>query len=139
MRNCLDRLALVFPGQGSQSAGMGRLLEREFRESRDVFEAADEVLGEPISRLIFEGPEEELTLTANTQPAILIVSIAAWQALRRRGIVADFLAGHSLGEYSALVAAGSLSFADAVRLVRLRGTYMQEAVAAGMGAMAAIV
>jgi len=118
---------------------MGLLLNRTFPESREVFQAADAALGEPLSRLIFAGPEQELTLTANTQPAVMTVSIAAWQALRRRGIAADFLAGHSLGEYTALVAAGSMNFADAVRLVRLRGSYMQQALPAGEGAMAAVM
>ncbi|PYT06264.1 MAG: malonyl CoA-acyl carrier protein transacylase [Acidobacteria bacterium] len=132
-------LAVIFPGQGSQTVGMGLLLNRTFPESREVFQAADAALGEPLSRLIFAGPEQELTLTANTQPAVMTVSIAAWQALRRRGIAADFLAGHSLGEYTALVAAGSMNFADAVRLVRLRGSYMQQALPAGEGAMAAVM
>ena len=130
---------MIFPGQGSQTVGMGLLLNRTFPESREVFQAADAALGEPLSRLIFAGPEQELALTANTQPAVMTVSIAAWQALRRRGIAADFLAGHSLGEYTALVAAGSMSFADAVRLVRLRGSYMQQALPAGEGAMAAVM
>ena len=130
---------MIFPGQGSQTVGMGLLLNRTFPESREVFQAADAALGEPLSRLIFAGPEQELTLTANTQPAVMTVSIAAWQALRRRGIAADFLAGHSLGEYTALVAAGSMNFADAVRLVRLRGSYMQQALPAGEGAMAAVM
>ena len=136
-------LALLFPGQGSQSVGMGRALVDASEPARAVFEEADRVLGFPLSKLCFEGPEEELRLTANTQPAILTHSIAALSDLRARfpekleGAV--FAAGHSLGEYSAGVAAGALSFADAVALVRARGTFMQEAVPAGTGAMAAIV
>ena len=133
------RVAVVFPGQGSQSAGMGRELAEAYPECLDVFEAADEALDESLSRLIFEGPDDALALTANTQPAILTVSVAAWRALERRGVGPALVAGHSLGEYSALVAAGALEFADAVRLVRRRGTYMQEAVPVGEGAMAAIV
>jgi len=133
------RIGIVFPGQGSQSAGMGRALHDALPECREVFEAADAALGEPLSRLIFEGPDEDLALTANTQPAILTVSVAAWRALSRRGVEPSFVAGHSLGEYSALVAAGALSFPDAVRLVRRRGTYMQQAVPQGVGAMAAII
>jgi [acyl-carrier-protein] S-malonyltransferase len=135
----VGRLALVFPGQGSQTAGMGRRLFEECPESRRIFEIADDTLGEPLSRLIFEGPDEALSLTANTQPAVLTVSVAVWEALRSRGVEPDLVAGHSLGEYSALVAAGVLRFEDAVRLVRARGTYMQEAVPPGEGAMAAIV
>jgi [acyl-carrier-protein] S-malonyltransferase len=132
-------LALVFPGQGSQQVGMGRALAEAFPESRAVFEEADRALGFSISRLCFEGPEDELQLTANTQPAILTASIAAFRALASRGVRPAFLAGHSLGEYSALVAAGSLSLADAVVAVRRRGEYMQEAVPVGVGAMAAIL
>jgi [acyl-carrier-protein] S-malonyltransferase len=133
------RVAFVFPGQGSQSVGMGRSLFDAFPESRAVFEEADSVLGSPISRLCFEGPEAELQLTANTQPALLAVSVAAWRALASRGVRADFVAGHSLGEYSALVAAGTLTLAAALATVRRRGQYMQEAVPAGHGAMAAIL
>ena len=136
-------LALLFPGQGSQSVGMGKSLSEASEPARTVFEEADRVLGFSLSKLCFEGPEEQLRLTANTQPAILTHSIAALADLRARfpekleGAV--FAAGHSLGEYSAGVAAGSFSFADAVVLVRARGTFMQEAVPAGVGAMAAIV
>lgn len=132
-------LAFVFPGQGSQAVGMGRALADAFPESRAVFEEADQALGFPLSRLCFEGPEEELKLTANTQPAILTMSIAAYRALEARGARPEWLAGHSLGEYSALVAAGTLGLADAVRTVRRRGEYMQEAVPVGQGAMAAVL
>jgi [acyl-carrier-protein] S-malonyltransferase len=136
-------LALLFPGQGSQAVGMGKALFEASEAARTVFEEADRVLGFPLSRLCFEGPEEELRLTANTQPAILTHSIAALADLRARFPEklegAAFAAGHSLGEYSAGVAAGAISFADAVALVRARGTFMQEAVPAGVGAMAAIV
>jgi [acyl-carrier-protein] S-malonyltransferase len=133
-------IAFVFPGQGSQEVGMGRALAEAFSEARDVFEAADDALGEPISKLCFEGPDEALSRTANTQPAILTVSVAAHAVLRKRlGWTPALVAGHSLGEYSALVAAGSLSLADAVRVVRARGTSMQEAVPPGVGAMAAVL
>jgi [acyl-carrier-protein] S-malonyltransferase len=133
------RTALLFPGQGSQYAGMGRTLAAEFAEARAIFEEADATLGFPLSRLCFEGPEDQLRLTENTQPAILTVSIAACAVLHELGVRPDFVAGHSLGEYSALVAAGSLRFADAVQIVRNRGRYMQEAVPAGVGAMAALL
>ena len=132
-------VVFLFPGQGSQSAGMGRELADTFPAARQVFEEADRVLGFPISQMCFSGPEEQLKLTENTQPAILTVSIAAYRLLEEKGVRPNFVAGHSLGEYSALVAAGALSFADAVRLVRQRGRYMQEAVPAGQGAMAAIL
>ncbi|HEX6739810.1 MAG TPA: ACP S-malonyltransferase [Vicinamibacteria bacterium] len=132
-------LAFVFPGQGSQAVGMGRALAEAFPESRAVFDEADQVLGFALSRLCCDGPEEELRLTANTQPAILAASIAAYRALEARGLRPAWVAGHSLGEYSALVAAGSLSLADALRTVRRRGEYMQEAVPVGVGAMAAIL
>jgi [acyl-carrier-protein] S-malonyltransferase len=135
----MSKLAFLFPGQASQYAGMGRDLAEKFPESRAVFDEADAALGFSISKLCFEGSEEELKLTENTQPAILTVSVAAYRALEKRGIVPDFAAGHSLGEYSAVVAAGSLEFATAVKLVRARGRYMQEAVPAGEGAMAAIM
>ena len=118
---------------------MGKALAETFPAARNVFEEADDALGFPISRLCFEGPEDQLKLTENTQPALLTVSIAAFQVLCERGWAPDYVAGHSLGEYSALVAAGSLRFADAVRLVRKRGQYMQEAVPPGVGAMAALL
>ena len=132
-------MAWVFPGQGSQKVGMGKALADAFPESRAVLEAADRALGEPLSRLLFEGPEDQLQLTANTQPAILAASIAAFRALAARGLRPDWVAGHSLGEWSALVAAGVLTLEDAVVAVRKRGTYMQEAVPVGEGAMAAIL
>jgi [acyl-carrier-protein] S-malonyltransferase len=131
--------AFLFPGQGSQVVGMGKALAEAFPEARAVFQAADDALGEPLSRLCFEGPESELVLTRNTQPAILTMSIAAHAVWTARGGSAAFVAGHSLGEYSALVAAGALSLGDAVRAVRARGTFMQEAVPAGTGAMAAVL
>ena len=132
--------AFVFPGQGSQAAGMGKDLAEKFAVARQVFEEADDALGFAISRLCFAGPAEDLQLTENTQPAILTVSVAAFRALQEAGINAPaFVAGHSLGEYSALVAAGALSLSDAVRTVRARGRYMQEAVPVGTGAMAAVI
>ena len=132
--------ALLFPGQGSQRVGMGRDLAIEFPTARRVFEEADEALGERLSRLCFEGPDDELTLTANTQPAILTNSIAVLRTLEEeKGLRFDVAAGHSLGEFTALVAAGALQFADAVALVRLRGQAMQAAVPAGEGAMAALM
>jgi [acyl-carrier-protein] S-malonyltransferase len=133
------KIAYLFPGQGSQFAGMGKALAETYAAARRVFEEADEALGFPISRLSFEGPEDRLKLTENTQPALLTVSMAAAEVLKERGFMPDYVAGHSLGEYSALVAAGSLRFADAVRLVRQRGRYMQEAVPPGVGAMAALL
>jgi [acyl-carrier-protein] S-malonyltransferase len=133
-------MAIVFPGQGSQSPGMGKGLAERFPAARQVFEEADEALGFAISRLCFEGPAEDLQLTENTQPAILTVSVAAFRAMQATGIGAPaFVAGHSLGEYSALVATGALSLSDAVRTVRARGRYMQEAVPVGTGAMAAVM
>src|ERR1700733_11539475 len=131
--------AFVFPGQGSQYIGMGKSLAEKFAAARDVFEQADQALGFSLSELCFEGPPEILQLTENMQPALLTVSVAAWRVLDDHNVKADFVAGHSLGEYSALVAAGSLAFADAVRLVRKRGQYMQEAVPVGVGAMAALL
>jgi [acyl-carrier-protein] S-malonyltransferase len=133
------KLAFIFPGQGSQSAGMGRSLAERFTAARQVFDTADHALGFSLTQLCFDGPAEALQLTENTQPALLTVSIAALRVLEQEGLKPDYLAGHSLGEYSALVAAGSLDFADAVRLVRKRGRYMQEAVPAGVGAMAALL
>lgn len=133
------RIALLFPGQGSQRVGMGRDLAQEFAVARQTYEEADEVMGFALSRLCFEGPEAELTLTKHTQPAILTTSIAVFRALGERGLTFDVVAGHSLGEWTALVAAGSIAFRDAVRLTHLRGQYMQDAVPAGQGAMAAVM
>jgi len=135
----MGKIAFLFPGQASQYPGMGRDLAEKFPESRAVFDEADAALGFSISQLCFEGTEDALKQTENTQPAILTVSTAAYRALEKQGITPDFVAGHSLGEYSALVAAGGLDFATAVKLVRGRGRYMQEAVPAGEGAMAAIL
>jgi [acyl-carrier-protein] S-malonyltransferase len=132
-------IAFMFPGQGSQKVGMGRALADAFPICRATFEEADAALGDALSRTIFEGPEERLTLTEHAQPAILAVSVAAARLLASRGIDPSFLAGHSLGEYSAHVVAGTFAFADALRLVRRRGQYMQEAVPPGEGAMAAIL
>ena len=135
--------AAVFPGQGSQAVGMGRALAEAFPEARAVFDAVDEALGEKLSTLIWEGPEETLTLTENAQPALMAVSLATVKALESAGAplekYADYVAGHSLGEYSALAAAGALSVADAARLLRLRGKAMQSATPVGAGAMAAIL
>ncbi len=135
----MGKLAFVFPGQGSQAAGMGRALAEAFPAARAVFDAVDAALGEKLSTLCFEGPEEALRLTANTQPAILAVSAAAAAVLAEAGVAPDLVAGHSLGEYSALVCAGALGAADAARAVRARGTFMQEAVPAGQGAMSAVL
>jgi len=132
-------IACLFPGQGSQAVGMGKALADAFAVSRDTFDEADRALGERLSQVIFDGPADTLTLTEYTQPALLTVSVATWRALAERGMAPAFVAGHSLGEYSAHVAAGTLDFADAVRLVRHRGRYMQEAVPVGAGAMAAIL
>jgi [acyl-carrier-protein] S-malonyltransferase len=133
------RFAFVFPGQGSQKVGMGRALAEAYAVCRETFAEADDALGEPLSRLCFEGPDDQLTLTENTQPALLCVSVAASRLLMSKGHQPAFVAGHSLGEYSAHVAAGTLAFADALRIVRRRGRYMQEAVPVGTGAMAAIL
>lgn len=134
------KIAFLFPGQGSQFPGMGLDLARQYPIARQTFEQADEALGFALSTLCFEGPEEDLRRTENTQPALVATSIAALRVLQQLGVPAPTLvAGHSLGEYSALVAAGSLDFADALRLVRKRGQYMQEAVPVGVGAMAAIL
>jgi [acyl-carrier-protein] S-malonyltransferase len=132
-------VAFLFPGQGSQAVGMGRELAEKYPAARQTFEEADAALGMPLCQLCFEGPEEKLKLTEITQPAILTVSVAALRVLREKGAKAAFVAGHSLGEYSAHVAAGTLGFADAVRTVRSRGRYMQEAVPVGAGAMAAVL
>jgi [acyl-carrier-protein] S-malonyltransferase len=132
-------IAFVFPGQGSQKVGMGKALADTYPEARAMFDEADAALGESLSRLCFEGPEDQLVLTENTQPAILAMSTAAMRVLAARGIEPSFVAGHSLGEYSANVAAGTMAFADAVQVVRRRGRYMQEAVPVGAGAMAAIL
>jgi [acyl-carrier-protein] S-malonyltransferase len=137
--NVSRTIAFLFPGQGSQAVGMGRELYEAFPVARAIFEEADAALGFSISRLCFDGPEEELRRTEHTQPAILTVSVAAMRVLAERGVRCQFAAGHSLGEYSAQVAAGTLTFKDAVRTVRNRGRYMQEAVPAGVGAMAAIL
>jgi len=136
----MSKTAFIFPGQGSQAVGMGKDLFDNFAASRAIFEEADDALGFSLSEMCFAGAAEDLALTANTQPAILTTSVAAFRAMEAEGFpMPDFVAGHSLGEYSALVAAGALSFADAVRAVRKRGTYMQEAVPVGVGAMAAIL
>jgi len=135
-----SKIAYIFPGQGSQAIGMGKELYDNFPEAKQVFEEADEALGFSLSNLCFSGDETELQLTANTQPAILTTSIAAFRVIEKEGLPQpQFVAGHSLGEYSALVAAGSLGLAEAVKLVRARGTYMQEAVPPGVGAMAAVI
>jgi [acyl-carrier-protein] S-malonyltransferase len=135
----MGKLAFIFPGQGSQAVGMGKDLHDAFPEARAVFEQVDAALGEKLSRLCFEGPEEALKLTANTQPSILAASAAAAAVLARHGIVPDLVAGHSLGEYSALVAAGACGAAEAAKAVRARGTFMQEAVPQGKGAMSAVL
>jgi [acyl-carrier-protein] S-malonyltransferase len=132
-------IAVVFPGQGAQKVGMGKALADAFPICRQTFEEADAALGHPLSRIIFEGPEDQLTLTENTQPAILTVSIAAYRLLESRGLTPSFVAGHSFGEFSANVVAGTLTFGDAVSIVQRRGRYMQEAVPVGAGAMAAIL
>jgi len=136
----MGKTAFIFPGQGSQSVGMGKDLFDNFPASRAIFEEADKALGFSLSEMCFSGTTEDLALTANTQPAILTVSVAAFGAMETENFpMPDFVAGHSLGEYSALVAAGAINFSDAVRTVRNRGSYMQEAVPVGVGAMAAIL
>ena len=135
----MPKIAFLFPGQGSQYAGMGQELAENFPVARRVFDQADDALGFAISQVCFEGPEEKLRLTENTQPAILTCSVAVHAVLRERGVEPDYVAGHSLGEYSALVAAGSIEFAEALCLVRKRGRYMQQAVPSGVGAMAALI
>jgi len=133
-------LAFIFPGQGSQYAGMGKELADNFVSARNIFEEANDALGFDLAGLCFNGPEDQLKLTTNTQPAILTASVAALRVLvEETGLTPDFVAGHSLGEYSALVCAGGLAFADAVKTVRQRGAFMQESVPVGVGAMAAIM
>ena len=135
----MSNLAFLFPGQGSQFAGMGKTLAEAHVEARQVFEEADDALGFRLSTLCFEGPDEDLKRTENTQPALLTVSVAAFRVLAAKGVLPEYVAGHSLGEYSALVASGALAFRDAVQLVRKRGRFMQEAVPSGVGAMAALL
>lgn len=135
----MGRLAYLFPGQGSQYVGMGKAIADSHEKARAVFSEADDALNEHLSELCFNGPEETLRLTVNTQPAILTTSVALWEAFSELGPQADFVAGHSLGEYAALVAAGAISFSDAIRIVRLRGQFMEAAVPAGTGGMAAVL
>jgi [acyl-carrier-protein] S-malonyltransferase len=135
----LGKIAFVFPGQGAQAVGMGKDAYEQSEAARSIFDRADAKLGFQLSKLAFEGPEEELRQTANTQPALLAASIALLEMYKKQGVKPDFVAGHSLGEYSALVAAGVLAFEDAVRLVRARGLFMEQAVPGGQGAMAAVL
>ncbi|MDQ0253757.1 [acyl-carrier-protein] S-malonyltransferase [Evansella vedderi] len=135
----MGKIALLFPGQGSQQVGMGKEIAEKYEISKRVFNEADTVLGEELSNLIFAGEEEDLKRTENTQPALLTTSIAIWEILKEKGIHADYAAGHSLGEYSALVASGAISFADACQAVRKRGQWMEEAVPKGKGTMAAVL
>ena len=135
----MSKIAFVFPGQGSQTVGMCKDLYDNYTCARKVFEAADEALGFSISDMCFNGPEDQLRLTFNTQPAILTASVACAEVLKENGLSCEVAAGHSLGEYSALVLAGALDFADAVRIVRKRGQFMQEAVPVGEGSMAAVL
>ncbi|PIH61300.1 ACP S-malonyltransferase [Paenibacillus sp. LK1] len=135
----MGKIAFVFPGQGSQTVGMAKDAYESVPAATEIFRTADETLGFSLSNLVFEGPETELKQTSNTQPALLTASIALFEAFKEKGIQPDYMAGHSLGEYSALVAAGVLSFADAVSIVRARGQYMEQAVPGGQGAMAAVL
>ena len=135
----MPTIAFLFPGQGSQSVGMGKDLAERYQAAREIYSEADDALGYKLSQLCFEGPEDKLRLTEITQPAILTTSIAVWRVLNEKGLKCNFAAGHSLGEYSAHVASGTMRFADAVRTVRNRGKYMQEAVPVGVGAMAAVL
>ncbi|MBS3977808.1 MAG: ACP S-malonyltransferase [Syntrophomonadaceae bacterium] len=135
----MNGIALVFPGQGSQAVGMGFDMAQKYQEAQEIFSQADAKLGVPLSKLCFHGPEEDLKLTVNTQPAVLAASIACWQVLKVAGVNFDITAGHSLGEYSALVAAGVIEFTDALGIVRERGRLMEEALPAGQGGMAAIM
>lgn len=135
----MGKVAFLFPGQGSQQVGMGQAMALDYRKAHDTFEEANEVLQYDLATLCFQGPEDQLQLTINTQPAILTTSIACLRIFERAGIKANFVAGHSLGEYSALVAAGSISFPDAVATVHRRGLFMEEAIPAGVGAMSAVL
>lgn len=139
MTHATSPIAFLFPGQGSQSVGMGEDLAAMYPVAQETFDEADAALGYELSTLCWEGPEDQLKMTEITQPAILTVSVAAWRVLQSKGMTAQYVAGHSLGEYSAHVAAGTFDFKDAVRTVSKRGKYMQEAVPAGVGAMAAIL